>query len=377
MSVDLSQYDVADEASMMQAALDLAAQGKATTQPNPRVGCIIVNNGKIVGSGYHASAGQLHAERMALSEAGEQARGGIAFVNLEPCCHQGRTPPCTDGLIDAGITKVVSAMRDPNPLVGGGGYDMLRGAGIDVVGEVLEQQALWLNRGFVSRMRNKKPWVTLKTAATLDGRTAAVDGQSKWITGEAARQRVQLLRADHSAILTGIGTVLADDPSLNVRLENTQRQPLRVVLDPNLRCPLDARIIANDQQCLIFTHSEDIDKSAALIELGVEVVQLPADSNGRLELAAVLTELAHWQCNEILVEAGQTLAGAFVESGLVDELALFYAGSVLGNQGRSMFQFDAPLEFARRPEYRINNVELIGADVFVSAINPTSLEALK
>lgn len=375
-AIDLSQYDVNDDASMMQAALDLAAQGKATTQPNPMVGCVIVNGGKIVGSGFHEQAGKRHAERMALAEAGEQARGGIAYVNLEPCCHQGRTPPCTDGLIDAGITKVVSAMRDPNPLVKGGGYDMLTAAGIDVVADVHEQAARWLNRGFVSRMRRKKPWVVLKTAATLDGRTAAYDGQSKWITGQAARNQVQHLRAGHAAVLTGIGTVLADDPELNVRLDNIQRQPLRVLLDANLRCPLDARIIGNDQQCLIFTCSDDIDKSAALTELGAEVLQLSADQNGRLDLNAVLSELVQWQCNEVMVEAGQDLAGSFVESDLVDELALFYAASVLGDQGRSMFQFDSPLEFSQRSEYRINSVKMIDADIFVSAINSTSLEAL-
>ena len=376
MSVDLNQYDVNDDASMMQATLALAAQGKTTTQPNPRVGCIIVRDGKIVGSGFHHQAGQFHAERMALADAGDDARGGIAYVNLEPCCHQGRTPPCTDGLIDAGIVKVVSALRDPNPLVGGGGYELLRGAGIEVVGGVLEQEARWLNRGFLSRMYRKRPWVVVKTAATLDGRTAAFDGQSKWITGSAARHQVQNLRAGQSAIVTGIGTVLADDPELNVRLDGTVRQPLRAVLDTDLRCPLNARIIGDDQQCLIFTCSKDVDKAAALIELGAEVIHVAADQNGGLDLQAVLGELARWQCNEVMIEAGQTLAGSFVESGLADELALFYAGSVMGDKGRSMFQFDAPLEFTKRPEYRIHSATMIDDDVFIRAVSTTSVEAL-
>ncbi len=376
MSIDLSQYDVNDDASMMQAALDLAAQGRATTQPNPMVGCVIVKDGQIVGSGYHHQAGQLHAERMALADAGESARGGTAYVNLEPCCHQGRTPPCTDGLIDAGIVKVVSALSDPNPLVGGGGYELLRNAGIEVVANVLDAPARWLNRGFVSRMQRQRPWVVLKTAATLDGRTAAFDGKSKWISCDAARQKVQQLRSEHSAILTGIGTVLADDPELNVRLDNSVRQPFRVVLDANLRCPLHAKIIGADSKCIIFTLSEDEDKCAALIEAGAEVIQLEADLQGRLELSSVLRELARWQCNEVMLEAGQTLAGSFVASGLVDELALFYAGSVLGEQARSMFQFDAPLEFSQRPEYRINSVQMIDVDIFVNAINTISEEAL-
>ena len=376
MIINLSQYDVSDDASMMQAALDLAALGKTRTQPNPMVGCVIVREGKIVGSGFHEQAGHLHAERMALADAGEDARGGTAYVNLEPCCHQGRTPPCTDGLIDAGIVKVVSALRDPNPLVGGGGYELLRGAGVEVVANVLEKEARWLNRGFVSRMHRKRPWVVLKTAATLDGRTAAHDGQSKWITGDAARAQVQILRAEHSAVVTGIGTVLADDPELNVRLDGTQRQPLRVVLDPNLRCPLDARIISDDQQCLIISCSDDIDKTAALIEAGAEVIQVKGDENGQLDLNAVLSELAKWQCNEVMIESGQTLAGAFVESGLVDELALFYAGSVLGDHARSMFKFNAPLEFSQRPEYRVDRVRMIDSDIFVSATSTTSVEAL-
>jgi len=366
------------DVELMQKALDLAAQGKTTTQPNPMVGCVIVNNGEVVGEGFHYMAGELHAERVALKQAGDKARGGTAYVNLEPCCHQGRTPPCTDGLIDAGITRVVAAMRDPNPLVEGGGFELLTAAGIDFESGVLEEQARWLNRGFVSRMTRKRPWVVLKSAATLDGRTAAFDGESKWITSDAARHKVQQLRASSSAVLTGIGTVLADDPNMNVRLDNSERQPLRVVLDSKLKMPLDARIIGADQRLVIFTLSDDMDKTSALIEVGAEVIQLKATdpSRAKLDLHQVLNELAKWQCNEVLVEAGQTLSGAFIQADLVDELNLFYAGSVLGDQGKAMFKFDEPLAFQNKAEYRISGTEMIGADIHVSATNSDSLASL-
>jgi diaminohydroxyphosphoribosylaminopyrimidine deaminase/5-amino-6-(5-phosphoribosylamino)uracil reductase len=362
-----------NDQEFMQRVLELAQQGAHSTHPNPMVGCVIVNDGEIVGQGFHHTAGQLHAERLALAEAGAKARGATAYVNLEPCCHQGRTPPCTDGLIDAGIRRVVAAMRDPNPLVEGGGFEMLAGAGVEVQSDVLGQQARWLNRGFISRMSREKPWVVLKSAATLDGRTAAFDGQSKWITGADARTEVQTLRAVSSAVITGIGTVLADDPQMNVRHADTTRQPLRVLLDSQLQIPLSARIIGNDHRLVIFTLSNDLDKVAALTEAGAEVVQMQAGAEGRLDLQKVLHELANWECNEVLVEAGQTLSGAFLQAGLVDELVLFYAGSLLGDQGKSMFQFNMPLPFEDRVEYRVNAVQMVGADIRVDAVSQTSL----
>ena len=360
----------------MKRVLELAARGQTTTQPNPMVGCVIVKDGQVVGEGFHHIAGELHAERVALQQAGESARGATAYINLEPCCHQGRTPPCTDALIDAGVTRVVAAMSDPNPLVEGGGFELLTAAGIEFERGVLEQEARWLNRGFVSRMMRKRPWVVLKSAATLDGRTAAFDGQSKWITSDAARQEVQILRASCSAVLTGIGTVLADDPNLTVRLEGTERQPLRVVLDTDLQMPLEARIIGADQRLVIFTLSGDLDKTSALIEAGAEVIRLENSNGDKLELTQVLDELAKWQCNEVLVEAGQTLSGAFVQADLVDEMHVFYAGSVLGDHGKAMFQLDAPMAFNSKAEYRINNTEMIGPDVRVTAVNENSLESL-
>lgn len=363
----------------MHEVLSLAEKGRRTTQPNPRVGCLIVNDGEIVGSGYHRSAGELHAERLALVDAGEKARGATAYVNLEPCCHQGRTPPCTDALIDAGVSRVVAAMSDPNPRVSGSGFELLANAGIEVDKDVLKEQSLWLNRGFVSRMARKRPWVKLKSAATLDGRTAAFDGTSKWITGDDSRQQVQALRAECSAILTGVGTVLADDPNMNVREHpdfQIERQPLRVVLDSRLQTPLDSRIIGSDQRLVIFTLSNDVDKMAALIEQGAEVIKLDQIEGDQLDLKLVLRELAKWECNEVLVEAGQTLSGAFLQRGLVDELILYYAGSLLGDQGMSMFQFDEAIEFEKRPEFKIRGAEMVDQDIRVLAHNETSLKEL-
>ena len=368
-----------DDATMMQRVLELAEKGISSTHPNPRVGCVIVNDGKIVGEGYHASAGQLHAEREALRAAGENARGGTAFVNLEPCCHQGRTPPCTDGLIDAGITRVVAAIADPNPLVEGGGVELLKEAGISVETGLMQEEALLLNKGFIQRMALKKPWVILKSAATLDGRTAAFDGQSKWITGAEARAEGHNLRSKCSAILTGIGTVIADDPLMNVRVgvpDTTIRQPIRVVLDSKLQIPLEAKIIGDEPNLLVFTLSNDLNKIAQLSELGVEVIQQQDNTSTKIDLNGVLDELVKWECNEVLVEAGQELSGAFVAAGLVDELILFYAGSLLGDQGKSMFKFDASLPFADRFEYKIKKVSMLGDDFKVNAINEDSLKKL-
>lgn len=369
MSAVFSEHDH----DMMRRVLQLATQGENTTQPNPRVGCVLVKEGVIVGEGFHRSAGDLHAEREALKQAGESARGATAYVNLEPCCHQGRTPPCTDGLINAGVVKVIAAMLDPNPLVAGGGFEQLKLAGIEVVSGLLEDEAKWLNRGFVTRMRQKRPWIRLKSAATLDGRTADANGVSQWITCDTARNSVQELRASSAAVMTGIGTVLADDPSLNVRLDGAQRQPARIVLDTQLRFPSEAKMIDGVGDILVFTCSQDHAKVAALIEQGVEVIQQDSEI---LELENVLSELGEWQFNEVLVEAGESLSGSMLGLGLIDELVMFYGGSALGDTARGVFKSSSAIEFKQRPEFSIREVRQVGESARIDSVNPASLEAL-
>lgn len=382
MSKQSESIDASKPDAVMARVLELAGRGNASTQPNPRVGCVLVKDGEIVGEGFHQFAGGLHAERMALKEAGEAARGSTAYVNLEPCCHQGRTPPCTDALIDAGVVKVVAAMRDPNPLVAGGGFDLLSGAGIEVEFGLLEQQAIELNRGFISRMKRGIPWVILKSAASLDGRTAAYDGESKWITGSAARNLGHQLRSQCSAVVTGVQTVLADDPQLTVRLEDengdnsTNRQPLRVVLDTQLRIPTEAKILKQNSDLVVFTASKNEAKIDQLNELGAEVIQVSTGTDGRLDLQIVLQELGRWQCNEILIEAGQTLCGAFIEQDLVDELRLFYAGAIIGDQGMPMFSFNGPKSLPQRMKFDVREVSKVGDDFTVSAFDAQKLAAL-
>jgi diaminohydroxyphosphoribosylaminopyrimidine deaminase / 5-amino-6-(5-phosphoribosylamino)uracil reductase len=319
----------AADSQWMARALRLAERGIHTTSPNPNVGCVLVQNGKTVGEGWHERAGQPHAEVHALREAGADARGATAYVTLEPCSHHGRTPPCADALIAAGVQRVVVAMQDPNPLVAGQGIAKLRAAGIEVACGLMEAAARELNIGFLSRMTRGIPWVRSKIAASLDGRTALANGASKWITGEAARQDVQHWRARASAVMTGIGTVLADDPQLNVRIETT-RQPLRVVLDSKLRMPLQARIL---EGALIYTVSDDASRRAELQARGAEVV---VAGTGQVDLAAVMRDLANRGVNDLLVEAGRTLNGALLKAGLVDELVLYLAPRLLGDAARGL-----------------------------------------
>lgn len=375
---NLSNPESEQHIQYMQHALELAKRGLLTTQPNPRVGCVIVKDNQIIGEGYHQKAGEPHAEPLALAQAGKGAKGATVYVTLEPCSHQGRTPPCADALIETKVAQVVIATLDPNPLVSGNGVEKLKAAGIKVVNRVLTEQAQWLNRGFISRMVRKKPWVQLKSAATLDGKTAAFDGESKWITGAEARHQVQLLRAESCAVITGIETVLADNPSMNVRLEDTQRQPLRVVLDSQLRLPTDAKIISDDGKLLVFTCSKDQAKKAALTTKNaannIEVIEVEATSNGRVDLLQVLQELDQRECNQVLVEAGQQLSGAFIEQNLVDQLSVFYAGSILGDQAKGMFAFDEAVSFQQRPHFEIKSVQKIGADVLIDSVQTNSLK---
>ena len=340
----------AQDSLWMAKALRLAERGLYTTSPNPRVGCVLVRDDKCIGEGWHQYAGEPHAEVHALREAGEAAHGATAYITLEPCSHQGKTPPCADALISAGVTRVVAAMQDPNPQVAGQGFAKLRTAGIDVECGLMDVTAHELNIGFCSRMTRGLPWLRSKIAMSLDGRTALNNGISKWITGAAARQDVQHWRKRSCAILTGIGTVLADDPQLNVResqpalneqnvnLPETRalRQPLRAILDSRLQLPLAARILCGGN-VVVYTATSDARKISALEKNGVRVVVLP-DAHGRVNLIAVLRDLAACGCNEVLVEAGGTLNGALLQAGLVDELVLYFAPQLLGDMARGMAQ---------------------------------------
>lgn len=354
----------AADASWMARALQLAGRGMNTTSPNPRVGCVLVKAGAVIGEGWHERAGEPHAEVHALRAAGKKARGATAYVTLEPCSHHGRTPPCADALIAAGVARMVCAMQDPNPLVAGQGIARLRAAGIAVECGLMEQAARELNIGFVSRMTRGLPFVRSKIAASLDGRTALANGVSQWITGAAARQDVQRWRARSCAVLTGIGTVLADDPQLNVRIA-TERQPLRVVLDSSLRMPAAARML-QDGKVLICTASQDEAKRAALEARGAEVLVL-ADEAGRVDLFAVMRELARRGSNEVLVEAGRTLNGALLRAGLVDELLLYLAPQLLGDAARGMADLGELLRLEQRVDLVWREVRRVGEDLRITA----------
>jgi diaminohydroxyphosphoribosylaminopyrimidine deaminase/5-amino-6-(5-phosphoribosylamino)uracil reductase len=315
----------------MQMALDLAEKGKYTTTPNPRVGCLIVKDDVIVGQGYHARAGEAHAEVVALNHA-QKAQGATVYITLEPCSHTGRTPPCAHALINAKVGQVIAAMQDPNPLVAGQGLQRLAGAGIPTRCGLLEKSARALNKGFIQRMTHNRPWVRLKIAASLDGKTALASGESQWITSIAAREDVQRLRAQSCAILTGIGTIIADNPALTVRSIEIGRQPLRVVVDSTLRISLNAAIL-HTLPVLIVTRQQDTEKIAALKARGVDVKVM---SGASIDLDQVLKYLAERGCNEVLVEAGMTLNGALLNAKLVDEIVLYQAPILLGYGARDV-----------------------------------------
>ncbi len=357
----------------MARALNLARRGLYTTHPNPRVGAVIVKDDEVVGEGYHQRAGEPHAEINALYAAGERAQGATVYITLEPCCHFGRTPPCTDALIKAGVKRVVVAMRDPNPQVAGQGLAQLEHAGIATEVGLLEAQARELNPGFVQRMTAGRPWVRVKLAMSLDGRTAMASGESQWITGEPARADVQRLRARSNAIMTGIGTVLSDDPSLNLRLEagelGTQGeivQPLRVVLDPQLQTPIDARLLTLPGPTLILTASEDAHHGEALAKAGAEVVQVPATTVG-LDLHVVLAELAMREVNELQVEAGAILCGGLLQEGLIDELVIYMAGHLMGNEAHGLFYLPGLDRMHDRIALDIRDVRAVGRDWRITA----------
>lgn len=358
-------FSIADHEFMAQ-ALRLAEKGLYTTSPNPRVGCVIVRDGVVVGAGWHARAGEPHAEIHALTQAGELARGATVYVTLEPCCHHGRTPPCAGALIEAGVSRVVVAMVDPNPQVEGEGLTQLQQAGIQTDIGLLDKEANELNIGFVFRMTCRRPWLRLKVAASLDGKTALNNGVSQWITGADARRDVHRLRARSCAMLTGIGTVLADDPMLNVREVETSRQPLRVVVDSHLRMPVTARMLTQGAT-LVVTTSNDQDKAERLREAGAEVLVLP-QLDGRVDLAAMLDALGKRGVNEIMVEAGRGLNGALVRQCLVDEFVIYLAPLLLGDRARGMFDLPELSVMGERCELRITDVAMVGKDLRIRAL---------
>ena len=324
---------------MMQNALSLAWQGRFSTSPNPRVGCVIARGNQIVGQGFHLKAGEPHAEVHALRQAGESARGATAYVTLEPCSHYGRTPPCAEALVRAGVSRVMAAMTDPNPLVAGQGLAMLQAAGIQTESGLLEHEARALNRGFLSRIERGRPFVRLKCAASLDGKTALSDGRSQWITGEAARADVQILRAESCAVLTGIGTVLADNPRLNVRTFPTLRQPARIILDSSLQTPLNSHVVSDGlSPTLIVTLVADENRWQPYLQYEhIRIIRPSENRHGQIDLHDLLDKLAALGYGEIMVEAGATLASAFMAADLVDEIVLYQAPKILGNPGHGLF----------------------------------------
>ncbi|NBX00234.1 MAG: bifunctional diaminohydroxyphosphoribosylaminopyrimidine deaminase/5-amino-6-(5-phosphoribosylamino)uracil reductase RibD [Methylophilaceae bacterium] len=353
----------------MSLALLLAERGLYTTTPNPLVGCVLVNHGQIIGQGAHLKAGEPHAEIMALRDAEAKfpnlIQGADAYVTLEPCCHFGRTPPCTDALIKAGVNRVIVAMQDPNPQVAGNGLAKLAAAGIETHHGLMEAQARELNAGFISRMTQKRPFVRVKIAASLDGKTALANGESKWITGEAARKDVQHWRARSCAILTGIGTVLADHPKMNVRHIPNARQPLRVVVDSQLRISPQAEILAGGNTLIAYV--SDVERKAeALSKSGAELIKVES-SEGKVCLKQLLSHLAERGINEVMVEAGQTLNGALLTLNLVDEFVFYYAPTLLGSNARGMVAIPALESMQNRTELCLIEVRQFGQDIRVRA----------
>ena len=371
------QTPTAADAVFMARALQLAARGLFTTGINPRVGCVLVKDGQIVGEGWHERAGEGHAEVMALREAerrGNDAKGATAYVTLEPCAHHGKTPPCAEALIKVGVSRVVAAMEDPNPLVAGQGLALLQQAGIEVAAPLMAAEAEALNIGFVKRMCQGKPWVRLKMAGSLDGRSALANGQSQWITGSEARADGHRFRARAQAIITGVGTLIADDPLLTVR--DVERplgqlgQPvplapsLRVVVDSHLRMPTTARILQGG--CLVATASIDPDKTAALRAAGADVICLP-DADGRVDLAALLDHLAERGVNEVHVEGGSRLSGVFLKSGLVDELLFYMAPTLLGSDARGWFDDLNLTSLDQKVALKFEDVRMVGPNLRILA----------
>jgi diaminohydroxyphosphoribosylaminopyrimidine deaminase/5-amino-6-(5-phosphoribosylamino)uracil reductase len=356
-----------DDTAAMRLALDWAAKGMFITSPNPRVGCVIVRDGQVIAAGHTQPAGQAHAEIMALRDAqarGAEVRGATAYVTLEPCSHHGRTPPCSDALVRAGLGRVVAAMQDPNPLVAGKGMAQLAANGIAIESGLLADQAREMNIGFFKRMRHGTPWVRLKVAASLDGATGLASGESQWITGPDARADGHAWRARACAILTGIGTIRADNPQMTVRGIETPRQPRRVIVDSKLEIPLDATILQGEP-CWIVAATPDRGKMQQLSAAGHDVIVLP-NADGKVDLPELMRELGRRQINELHVEAGYKLNGSLVREGCVDELLVYLAPSLIG-AGQGMFALGPLARLAEKQELQFTDVAQLGADVRLMA----------
>lgn len=355
----------ADDHRYMTHALRLAEQGLYTTTPNPRVGCVIVKDAQIVGEGAHLKAGEPHAEVFALRQAGAHAKGATAYVTLEPCSHTGRTPPCAQALVDAGVSKVIAAMVDPNPLVAGQGLAHLHAHGIATSSGLMQVQAAELNAGFIKRMTKGLPFLRSKIASSLDGKTALNNGVSQWITSEHARQDVQHWRARSCAILTGVGTVLADNPSMTVRLDNVSRQPLRVIVDSALKTPLNANMLQNGRTVIAFALDPE-DKADKLFEAGAELLCIP-NGQGKVCLNTLLSHLAANEINEVLVEGGEGLNGALLAAGLIDELLMYYAPKLMGGSAKDIFAMPALMSMQQATKLQILDLRQIGPDIRLRA----------
>jgi diaminohydroxyphosphoribosylaminopyrimidine deaminase/5-amino-6-(5-phosphoribosylamino)uracil reductase len=363
--VSFSEFDQ----RCMRRALELAERALETTDPNPRVGSVVARDQQIIGEGWHERPGEAHAEVLALRAAGDASRGADLYVTLEPCSHFGRTPPCINALLEAGVGRVVCAMVDPDSRVRGSGIARLKEAGVKVESGLCEVDARALNPGFVQRLEHGLPWVRVKFGASLDGRTALADGQSRWITSEESRADVQRWRARSSIILTGSGTVLRDDPRLDVRSSNLQapsRQPLRVVLDSELSTSLEARIFEPPGRALVFT-SADTSRWAPFEARGVQVERLRRDGSG-LDLWAVMERLAQMEANEVWVESGPRLAGALLNSGLVNEIVAYVAPSILGSTAQAMFELEPLASLQQRIKLHFEDVRRIGPDIRIIAV---------
>ncbi|MBR7059258.1 MAG: bifunctional diaminohydroxyphosphoribosylaminopyrimidine deaminase/5-amino-6-(5-phosphoribosylamino)uracil reductase RibD [Neisseriaceae bacterium] len=362
-----SNFSSIDE-TLMRRALSLAHQGCYSTSPNPKVGCVIAHGEEVVGEGWHKQAGGHHAEIFALEMAKDKAHGATVYVTLEPCAHYGKTPPCADALIRAGVKKVIAAIKDPNPSVCGKGFAMLNAAGIETAYGLLEDEARKINRGFLSRFERNRPFISLKVAQSLDGKIALNNGVSQWITTEDARRDVQDGRAKSCAILTGVGTVLADNPRLNVRDIDTLRQSLRIVVDSNLLTPCNAKICTDGNPTLLVSLPETV--IANQYPSQVEIIRIPADYNGRVDLNILMRQLAKRGIGEVWCECGATLSGALLQNNLIDELIIYQAPIILGDKAQSVFSLPELTSLSDIDRWQIDDIRKIGDDIRLVLLPP-------